>query len=102
MKTTVDVKTTTIGVVGAGSWGTALANLLAVKGFNVDHWVYEAEVKAQMLEEKENRRFLPGVILSDNLHPSGDLEWVVAGKDLVLVVTPSRVQLNPAQPLLTW
>ncbi|MCB2147928.1 MAG: NAD(P)-dependent glycerol-3-phosphate dehydrogenase [Deltaproteobacteria bacterium] len=91
MKTTVDVKTTAIGVVGAGSWGTALANLLAVKGFAVDHWVYEAEVKAQMLEKKENQRFLPGVILSDNLFPSGDLESVVAGKDLVLVVTPSHV-----------
>ena len=91
MKTTVDVKTTTIGVVGAGSWGTALANLLAVKGFAVDHWVYEAEVKAQMLEKRENQRFLPGVTLSDNLHPSGDLESVVAGKNLVLVVTPSHV-----------
>lgn len=91
MKTTVDVKTTKIGVVGAGSWGTALANLLAVKGFAVDHWVYEAEVKAQMLEKRENQRFLPGVTLSDNLHPSGDLESVVAGKDMVLVVTPSHV-----------
>ncbi len=91
MKTTVDVKTTKIGVVGAGSWGTALANLLAVKGFAVDHWVYEAEVKAQMLEKRENQRFLPGVTLSDNLHPSGDLESVVTGKDLVLVVTPSHV-----------
>jgi glycerol-3-phosphate dehydrogenase (NAD(P)+) len=91
MKKTVDVKTTTIGVVGAGSWGTALANLLAVKGFAVDHWVYEAEVKAQMLEKRENQRFLPGVTLSDNLHPSGDLESVVAGKDMVLVVTPSHV-----------
>jgi glycerol-3-phosphate dehydrogenase (NAD(P)+) len=91
MKTIVDVETTTIGVVGAGSWGTALANLLAVKGFAVDHWVYEAEVKAQILEKRENQRFLPGVTLSDNLHPSGDLESVVAGKDLVLVVTPSHV-----------
>jgi glycerol-3-phosphate dehydrogenase (NAD(P)+) len=91
MKTTVDVKAMTIGVVGAGSWGTALANLLAVKGFAVDHWVYEQEVKEAMLANRENRRFLPGVTLSDNLHPSGDLESVVAGKDLVLVVTPSHV-----------
>ena len=91
MQTTVDVANMAIGVVGAGSWGTALANLLAVKGFDVDHWVYEAEVQAQMVEEKENRRFLPGVILSDNLHPSGDLEAVVADKDLLLVVTPSHV-----------
>ena len=80
-----------IGVVGAGSWGTALANLLAWKGFRVDHWVYEAEVLAQMVKDKENRRFLPGVTLSDNLHPTSDLETVVTAKDLVLVVTPSHV-----------
>ncbi len=91
MESTVNVNTMRIGVVGAGSWGTALANLLAVKGFIVDHWVYESEVKGQMLEKKENQRFLPGVILSDNLHPSGDLQSVVAGKDMVLVVTPSHV-----------
>ena len=89
--TASDATDMSIGVVGAGSWGTALANLLAGKGFGVDHWVYEAEVLAQMKAEKENRRFLPGVTLSDNLHPSNDLEAVVAGKDLVLVVTPSHV-----------
>jgi glycerol-3-phosphate dehydrogenase (NAD(P)+) len=91
MQTDVDPKVTTLGVVGAGSWGTALANLLAVKGFTVDHWVYEPEVRARMQADRENRRFLPGVTLSDNLHPTGDLESVVAGKDLVLVVTPSHV-----------
>lgn len=91
MRTSAADMTTKIGVIGAGSWGTALANLLAVKGFAVDHWVYEADVRAQMLAEKENRRFLPGIVLSDNLHPSGDLEAVAADKDLVLVVTPSHV-----------
>jgi glycerol-3-phosphate dehydrogenase (NAD(P)+) len=91
MKTNEKIAAPSIGVVGAGSWGTALANLLADKGVAVDHWVYEDEVRQQMVEEKENRRFLPGVRLSDNLYPSGDLESVVAGKKLVLVVTPSHV-----------
>lgn len=91
MNNSVEVADMKIGVVGAGSWGTALANLLATKGFAVDHWVYETEVMQQMRETRENRRFLPGVILSDNLHPTGDLESVVAGKNLVLVVTPSHV-----------
>ncbi|MGA6926037.1 MAG: NAD(P)H-dependent glycerol-3-phosphate dehydrogenase [Desulfosarcina sp.] len=91
MRTSAAGMTTKIGVIGAGSWGTALANLLAVKGFAVDHWVYEADVRAQMQAEKENRCFLPGILLSDNLHPSGDLEAVAADKDLVLVVTPSHV-----------
>jgi glycerol-3-phosphate dehydrogenase (NAD(P)+) len=91
MKTNEESTAFPIGVVGAGSWGTALANLLADKGVAVDHWVYEDEVRQQMVEEKNNQRFLPGVRLSDNLHPSGDLESVVAGKKLVLVVTPSHV-----------
>ncbi len=91
MQTTIDKDSFAIGVVGAGSWGTALANLLADKGFGVDHWVYEAEVLTQMIDTRENQRFLPGVHLSDNLHPSGNLETVVGGKDLVLVVTPSHV-----------
>jgi len=91
MKTNEEIAAPSIGVVGAGSWGTALANLLADKGVAVDHWVYEDEVRQQMVEEKENRRFLPGVRLSDNLRPSGDLEAVAAGKKLVLVVTPSHV-----------
>jgi glycerol-3-phosphate dehydrogenase (NAD(P)+) len=91
IQTNIDIEATAIGVVGAGSWGTALANLLAHKGFPVDHWVYETDIKNEMISARENRRFLPGVILSENLHPSGDLEAVVADKDLVLVVTPSHV-----------
>ncbi len=91
MNSSVDVKKVKIAVVGAGSWGTALANLLAVKGFHVDHWVYETDVLAQMVNERENPRFLPGVPLPDRLHPSGDLTSVVADKDMVLVVTPSHV-----------
>ncbi len=91
MNVSVDAAQVRIGVVGAGSWGTALANLLAGKGFHVDHWVYEAEVLAQMKEQRENRRFLPGVPLFDRLHPSSDLMSVVADKAMVLVVTPSHV-----------
>jgi glycerol-3-phosphate dehydrogenase (NAD(P)+) len=91
MQPSIDLTAMKLGVIGAGSWGTALANLLAGKGFAVDQWVYEAEVLARMREEKENQRFLPGVTLSANLHPSGDLEAVAADKDLVLVVTPSHV-----------
>jgi glycerol-3-phosphate dehydrogenase (NAD(P)+) len=91
MKTAVDVDAVKIGVIGAGSWGTALANLLAVKGFTVDHWVYEEDVRLDMETIRENRRFLPGVTLSDNLRPFNDLKPVVSGKDLILVVTPSHV-----------
>ncbi len=80
-----------IGVVGAGSWGTALANLLATKGYTVDWWVYERDICEQLHTTRENSVFLPGVTLSQNLRPTNDLKAVVQGKDLVLVVVPSHV-----------
>lgn len=80
-----------IGVVGAGSWGTALANLLASKGYAIDWWVFEEEVKEQIRQSGENSVFLPDVKLSSNLHPSNDLARVVSAKDVILVVVPSHV-----------
>jgi glycerol-3-phosphate dehydrogenase (NAD(P)+) len=90
----LDIK---IGVVGAGSWGTALANLLAVKGYVVSLWVFEPEVEQQILNERENKVFLPGVKLSERLMPSGDLVHVVSGKDLLLVVVPSHVMRETSE-----
>jgi len=80
-----------IGVVGAGSWGTALANLLASKGYAIDWWVFEKEVNDQIRQSGENSVFLPGIKLSSNLFPSNDLAETVSDKDLVLVVVPSHV-----------
>jgi glycerol-3-phosphate dehydrogenase (NAD(P)+) len=80
-----------IGVVGAGAWGTALANLVAEKGFKVDLWAFENEVCADIGESRENKLFLPGIRLSDNLRPSNDLDKVAAGKEIVLLVMPSHV-----------
>jgi len=80
-----------IAVIGGGSWGTALANLLGENGYDVDLWVYETEVKDQIAQQRENITFLPGFRLSDNITPSNDLEEVVAGKQMVLMVTPSHL-----------
>ncbi len=86
-----DVSQIKIGVVGAGSWGTALANLLASKGYAIDWWVFEKEIKDQIQQTGENSIFLPDVKLSSNLRPSNDLAEVVSAKDVVLVVVPSHV-----------
>ncbi len=92
-----NIMDTKIGVVGGGSWGTALANLLATKGFAIDFWVFEKEVKKDIESYRENKMFLPGVRLSENLLPSNDLEKVVSGKDLVLIVVPSHVMRNVSE-----
>jgi glycerol-3-phosphate dehydrogenase (NAD(P)+) len=95
----VDVGKVKIGVVGAGSWGTALANLLASKGYRIDLWVFEKEVKDQIESYRENKVFLPGISLSDQIYPSNDIEAVVKEKDLVLIVVPSHVMRETASKI---
>jgi glycerol-3-phosphate dehydrogenase (NAD(P)+) len=89
-----------VGVVGAGAWGTALANLLAEKGHNVDLWAFEDEVCADILETRENKVFLPGIALSENLRPSNNLDAVAARKDMLVLVTPSHVFRSVATSLV--
>jgi glycerol-3-phosphate dehydrogenase (NAD(P)+) len=80
-----------IGVIGAGSWGTTLANLLAGKGFEVDLWVREQEVLDQIKNEHINSVFLPEVKLFDRLNPVKCFEEAVVEKELILMVVPSHV-----------
>ncbi len=91
-----NIKNLTIGVVGAGSWGTALANLLAVNGYPLDLWVFEKEVKEQIENENENRTFLPDAPLSKNITPTNDIQKATSNKDIVLVVVPSHVMRETA------
>ncbi len=90
MSTKVDTAKTRVGVVGGGAWGTALAKLLADKGFFLDLWVFEPEVKEQIEKDRENKIFLPDVILPQHIIPFNDIEIVVRKKDLILVVVPSH------------
>jgi glycerol-3-phosphate dehydrogenase (NAD(P)+) len=99
VKNQIDVSAVKIGVVGAGSWGTALADLLGKKGFEVDLWVFEKEVKEQIQDYRENKVFLPGFSLSANILPSNDISEVVVKKDLVLIVVPSHVMREMAQKI---
>jgi glycerol-3-phosphate dehydrogenase (NAD(P)+) len=82
---------TRIAVVGGGSWGTALAHLLASQGNVIDWWLYEPELCRQIIETGENTVFLPGIALSGYLKPSNDLVRVISEKDIVLIVVPSHV-----------
>lgn len=79
-----------IGVVGAGSWGTTLANLLAKKGQRVSLWSYEPEVTAAIRDTGRNSVYLPEVELDSRLEATSDLAEAVAEAGVVVSVSPSQ------------
>ena len=81
---------TVIAVLGAGSWGTTLANLLAVKGETVRLWAYEPEAVESINRQHENTMFLPGVPLSTRLRAYEDAGEAVAGAPVIVSVAPSH------------
>ncbi len=80
-----------IAVIGAGSWGTTLADLLATKGFKIDLWVREKEIYQQIKDERENKVFLPGIRLSERITPVMSFEEALDKKELAVVAVPSHV-----------
>ncbi len=80
----------TVAVIGAGSWGTALAIQLANKGYNVKMWARNENIVNTINEQRENIRYLPGVNLPKNLTASTDLPTVLAEADAVLYSVPSH------------
>ncbi len=78
-----------VAVIGAGSWGTALAALIARNGHAVTLWGRDREQIAAIRERRENQRYLPGVILPDALDATHELGEAVRDAGLLLVVVPS-------------
>ena len=81
---------TRVAVLGAGSWGTTLANLLAAKGESVRLWAYEPEVVAGVNQRHENAVFLPGIPLVPELRAFGDAREAVADAAVVVSAAPSH------------
>ena len=98
-------------VLGAGSWGTALAALMARHGHAVVLWGRDAQATRAIDQQHENPRYLPGIALPETLRASSDLAASVHGADLVLVVVPSHAfaetlhalaPLRPAHAGVAW
>lgn len=79
-----------IGVLGGGSWGTALAILLSKKGLEVDMWLRNEKQIEEILENRENKKYLPGVKIPSNLNIIGDIEKTINNKDILLLATSSH------------
>jgi glycerol-3-phosphate dehydrogenase (NAD(P)+) len=78
-------------VVGAGAWGTALANVLAKKGIPTVMWSFEAEVADCIAREHVNRRYLADVPLDPRLRATTDMAEALDGAEFVVSVSPSHV-----------
>ncbi len=83
--------TSLIGVLGAGSWGTALSHILAYNGHDVVLWSYEDDVAEQINQERTNGRYLPGVQLAGGLRATTDMAEAIVESSVVLSVSPSHV-----------
>lgn len=92
-----------IGVIGGGSWGTALAKLLAEIEHEVTLWFHNPEVERITAAKRENTTYLPGFRLPDGLKTTTNIEEAVAGSEVVLSVVPShatRAVMAQAAPFL--
>lgn len=79
----------TIGIVGAGAWGTALAQSLATAGRAVRLWALEPETVASIAEQRQNSAYLPDVTLAAGIEVTGRLEDM-ADRDVLLLATPAQ------------
>jgi len=77
-----------IAVLGAGAWGTALANSYASANHSVVLWSIEADHIAEMCAERQNSRYLPGLALHEKLAITGDFAKACGNAELALIVTP--------------
>ena len=91
-----------IAVVGAGSWGTALALHLSEKFKKISLWVYENDLCEIIRKERENKWFLSGFTIPQNITPESSLESVVKNKSLVLIAVPTPALRNIANKLKTY
>lgn len=77
-------------IIGAGSWGTALALLLANKGIETRLWGHRPEHVRLLQQERENRAYLPGFLFPATLHPEESLEKTVGDAGVIVMVVPSH------------
>jgi glycerol-3-phosphate dehydrogenase (NAD(P)+) len=79
-----------IAVIGAGSWGTAIAGVVAGKGLQTVLWGHHSGHVATLIRDRENIKYLPGYHFVDSLHLTSNLRSAVEGSEIVCMVVPSH------------
>lgn len=90
-----------IGVIGAGSWGTAVAVMLS-KRHTVSLWVYEAAQAEEMKLCRENKQFLPGVMIGDTVSFTTDVKEAMEGAELIITAVPSHTMRETAKRMAPY
>lgn len=90
---------TTVAVLGAGSWGTALAIQLAKNGHQVRAWDHDEELISALLNDHENKRYLPGTVFPDTLMAKHDLADTLKDAEFILSVVPSYAMRSVCENL---
>jgi len=80
-----------IAVLGAGSWGTTLGLVLHGNGHEVTFWEFDAEQARRLIRERENKTFLPGIPIPENIEITNDLARAVEGSEMLVFAVPSHV-----------
>lgn len=88
-----------ISIIGSGGWGTAVALLLAGKGYDVFLWSWIQEETDRLNLDRENKEFLPGVKFPDNITCTHDMAECVYNADLIVTAAPSPATRTTAKQL---
>jgi glycerol-3-phosphate dehydrogenase (NAD(P)+) len=91
-----------LAIIGGGSWGTALACVLAPQFETVNLWLHEEGLAGRIAETRVNDVFLPGIRVPDNVVPQTSLQTALRGASVVLSVMPSHVVRNVYGEMLPW
>lgn len=91
-----------VGIIGAGSWGTALALLLCKNGHRVRVWSILGEEVEMLDKEREHKSKLPGVKLPADMEFTTDLESTVKGKDFLVLAVPSKFTRGTARSMCPY
>jgi glycerol-3-phosphate dehydrogenase (NAD(P)+) len=98
----------TVAVLGAGSWGSALSMVLADNGHDVRLWSHNPEQVKEINAEHSNGKYLPGIVLQENIHAYSSLEETLTGLKIIVIAVPTKairevlgkIQVVQKEPLL--
>ena len=77
-----------VTVIGSGSWGTALAVMLAENGHEVMIWSRRQDAVDELIVDRKNERYLPGIVIPENIQATTDREAAVKGAEIIILAVP--------------